>query len=496
VDELQRSRPLRLAAESAGVPVETLARTFKRRVAIELAQEMAGSADARETFLFAVNQILRFCPNISVCLPSGDEQIAEDVNLLARSTVSPHAPVLRLTQDRDAAVTLRVGTTLPAPANSVTVSSSGWRARMLTSSCEAAALPLPGTLPNPIGALAAACLGAGQVFMALAGLPLAEQPIELSLFDRAAGAPGELSDGPMLPAQPLELDALLVGCGGVMNGFAYTLARLPILGHARAVDRQRLRKENIGPYVLATLEQLGLEKVQVLRHALAGRIEITPYDEDFDPLFTVRLERGHIPLPPIVIAGLDNVITRHTVQRLWPQLLIDMAAGGATAQVIVKRRAEPGMCVLEALHVPPQEVSDMERLAAESGLSEDSVLAMDTPVSKQDVLAAPAQMRDALAAAHSQGQLRCGFIRTLALDHERESEDFAAAAPFVVAYSGVLAAAELTKDLMGVNQPGSMRYQLSFASWRARAISPPARHECECMQSAHGPMPYSANVCS
>ena len=66
---------------------------------------------------------------------------------------------------------------------------------------------------------------------------------------------------------------------------------------------------------------------------------------------------------------------------------------------------------------------------------------------------------------------------------------FAAAAPFVVAYAGVLAAAELTKELMGVNQPGSMRYQLSFESWRTRTISPAPRDDCECSEHcSHEPI--------
>ncbi|MDE3069412.1 MAG: hypothetical protein KGJ43_01660, partial [Acidobacteriota bacterium] len=267
----------------------------------------------------------------------------------------------------------------------------------------------------------------------------------------------------------------------------YAAARLPMRGRARAVDRQRLRRENNGPYVLSTLGLLGTEKTGILQRALAPRIKVTTYPEEFDPLFTVRLERLHFAVPPMVIAGLDNVVTRHTVQRLWPRVLIDMGASGATAQVILKRRDEHGMCLLEALRVPASERANVERISRETGLGQESVRAMDSPISKQDVIDAPVECQDALETARKAGVLRCGFIRTRALDHEQPHRDFAAAAPFVVAYSGVIAAAEAMKELMGINQRGSMRHQTSFVSLRTRTVSPRAQEGCECnLQPAAG----------
>jgi hypothetical protein len=269
-----------------------------------------------------------------------------------------------------------------------------------------------------------------------------------------------------------------------MHGFAYALRRLPVVGQARAVDRQRLRDENLGPYVNATLDLRGVEKAEVIRRVLAPKIDVTPYPEDFDPLFTVRLEHRHFPLPPIVVAGLDRVVTRHTVQRLWPEVLIDMGASGETAQVIVKRRTEDGACVLELLAAVPDEEDDLARLAAESGLAAELIRdEMDRPITESDVAAAPPELKTALEKARRRGLLRCGFIRTRALDHERADDDFVAAVPHVVALSGVVAAAELVKELMGVNQPGSLRYQFSLVSNRGRAIAPRADVGCECRRA-------------
>jgi hypothetical protein len=324
-------------------------------------------------------------------------------------------------------------------------------------------------------------MAAGQVFHFLAGRPLAIAAVEISLFERAQGAPGMLSAGPVLPTMPLELDALIVGCGGVTHGFVYALQRLPVVGQARAVDRQRLREENLGPYVNATLDLIGVEKAEIVRRLLAPRIGITSYAEDFDPLFTVRLERGHFRLPPMVIAGLDRVVTRHTVQRLWPEVLIDMGAGGETAQVIIKRHTEDGACVVELLVPSPDEQDDLSRLVAESGLERDVIRhEMDRPINAADIAGAPTQLRPALEDARQHGLLRCGFLRTRALDHEPDTHEFAAAVPHVVAFAGIVAAAELVKELTDRNQLGSLQYQFSFVSNRARAVAPRAEPHCEC----------------
>lgn len=481
MSSLERSRPLRAAAEATGRDEHELAGQFaRRRVLIRLEDRVADDVGARETFLYAVNQTLRFCPNVSISVPPAALELIAETRALAVGINGPDAVVPLVADDPEVDMTLIVGIDVAPMGPSVVVNSSGWVARMTTSASRITRLPKALAPPNAIGALAAACLGVAQVFHVLAGESLTGEPIELSLFERTDGAFGTLPVGPPLPATRLELDALLVGCGGVMHGFAYAVKRLPVSGRARAVDRQRLRSENIGPYVLASHDLVGVEKAEIVRAALAPTIAVTAYAEDFDPLFTVRLERGHFPLPPIVVAGLDRVTTRHTVQRLWPELLIDMGAGGETAQVVLKRRNEPGLCVLEALTIPPAEQDDVARLAADSGLSDDAIREMDRPVTADDVAAAPPDRRDALEVARRRRLLRCGFIRTRALDHEEVDQDFAAAAPFVVAYSGVVAAAELVKELMGVNARGSLRYQLSFASGRCRAVSPAARHDCEC----------------
>jgi hypothetical protein len=469
MSEARSSRPLRAAAALAGVDEAEARRRFTgKRVLVRLGSNLSEDADAHETFLFAVNLCLRF---VDVAVETGDAglnaaaaALAEEINGTPLATGTPD-------------VTLVVGTTVAHEVPTVVASSDGWLARVATSASPVDALPHPTAPANVLGALGAACLGASQVFHFLAGVPLASEPVELSLHTLAQGPLGTLAPGPPLPAG-LELDALLVGCGGVMHGFVYTLRRLAVSGRARAVDRQRLGDENLGPYVLATLARRRVEKAKIVRDYLAPAVAVTPYDEDFYPLFTTRLDRGHFPLPPVVVAGLDRVTPRHIVQRLWPELLIDMGAGGETAQLIVKRRGSTAACVLELLERPAGEVDELTRLSAESGFDPHSIRdEMDAPISANDVAQAPVELRHAMEKARRQGQLRCGFIRTRALDHEQGGDDFVAAVPYVVGFAGVVAAAELVKQL---SEPSDgLRYQFSFASLRGRRVEP-RTGDCEC----------------
>jgi hypothetical protein len=412
---------------------------------------------------------LRF---VDVSVDCGDSEIALAAERLANEITG--APLSTAQPD----VILLVGSDVAHDSPSVSVCSGGWLARMATSESSIDVLPKGGRV-NVLGALAAACLGSSQIFHFLAGIGLAEKPLELSLHKLEQGEIGTLPLGPALPAD-LDLDALLVGCGGVMHGFIYALKRLAITGDARAVDRQRLREENLGPYVASRIQDIELEKAKLVRDYLSPAIDVAPYDEDFYPLFTTRLDRGHFSLPHIVVAGLDRVTPRHIVQRLWPEVLIDMGAGGETAQLIVKRRGSDNACLLELLDRPAAEVDELDRLSKESGFDPEKIRdEMDGPISSEDVARAPAELRESMEEARQRGQLRCGFIRTRALDHEHSGDDFVAAVPFVVAFAGILAAAELVKQMM--EPTGGLRYQFSFTSLCGRLVEPRARG-CECRE--------------
>ncbi len=184
-------------------------------------------------------------------------------------------------------------------------------------------------------------MGVGAVAAILLKLPQPQHAFEISFFDHQAGVFESLDIGPPLPNVPIEMDALLFGCGGVGNGWAYAVRRLPIRGALDAVDKQSLRKENFGPYVLSSWAELTKPKALVLKKALEPRIIVTPRSEPLE-FYKIRLDQGLVRVPRLVVAGLDDIPPRHLVQRLWPQILVDMASGGTTTQLVVHTRAGPG----------------------------------------------------------------------------------------------------------------------------------------------------------
>lgn len=448
-------------------------------VLVRLEEAFTDVPDARETFLSLVNQVVRFCPNVAVCVLA--RELLDEARRVAVRVHGGGHP-LKVADVRDArpfAAVVNVGTEILEGLPSCTVNSTGWLARIAVAGCGIERLSwLPHT-PNAIGAVAAACLGAGQAFLTLVGRPLVTAPLAISLFTQEIGPHSTLLPGPELPAVPSQLDAFLVGCGAVTNGWAYTVKRLPIVGRLEAIDRQALKIENLGPYVASGREWLNKSKVEMIAALLAPAITVKPRSEEWD-FFKIRLRYG-LPVPPIVVNGLDNVDTRHSVQRLWPEVLIDMAAGGLTSQVILKPLPSAGICLLRALDRPTDEVGWAERAARETGLRVERILeGATTVITETDVAEAPEDKRAMLEDARQQGRLICGRVTDQNLRFEARDPSFAPAVPFVTCFSDVVGAAATMKWLMGYRDDAAFHFQASFASYRARTIRMACDPSCEC----------------
>ncbi len=389
---------------------------------------------------------------------------------------------LRLTTDNvqwnsfDAVLT--VGRERLESERAVTINSNGWIARIGGGS--GAPLPWRRTHANAVGALAAACLGAGAIAVMLLKLPRSVQAFELSLFEHRAGPLGSLDMGPPLPTDRLDVDALVVGCGAVTNGWAYTVRRLPIRGALEAVDKESLRKENLGLYVLSTWGDLGKPKSALIRRVLRPAISVTPRPEPFD-FYKIRIDRRLVRIPRLVIAGLDEIPARHAVQRLWPEVLIDMAGGGTTTQLVIHRTGLTGICLLEALREPEHTLHFAEQMAAATGLSVERIRGNPTDlITAEDVASAHPNHRKALEAARRQGRQLCGRITDHNLYEEGYTDEFAAAVPFVSAFAGVIGAAETMKALMGLSVP--LHHQFEFRTMRGRRLELQRSLACECAQ--------------
>ncbi len=478
-DAIILSRPARLAAGLTHASDEELEYLFThKRIQIRLEERFACLPDSREAFSLAVNQCLRFCPNISVYVPPSESALTVECRELSRRIHASRSNLIPVASDdtSDFDAILNVGSKVAEGLPWITINSGGWVGRLAGPGSGVENLFWERQPQNPLGAIAAACLGTGAVFLHIIGQlpPLAA---EFSLFTHECATPGTLAAGPQLPSFPLTLNAFVVGCGAVTNGWAYAIKRLPVIGELQAIDRQTLRIENLGTYVAADRGWLQQPKVELIRTLLSPRITVTPRPEEWE-FFKIRLKYG-IACPDIIVNGLDNVETRHSVQRLWPGTLVDMAAGGLTSQVIVSQPSKGGMCLLRGLIRPPDEMAWAERLSRQTGLRIERILNEPTmPITQEDVEMARPQNRADLERAR--GRLICGHVTRQNLEMEEVDPDFAPAVPFVTSWSGVVGAAETLKWLMGHQHNLSLFYQKSFQSARVRALNMICDQLCEC----------------
>ena len=475
------SRPARLATSLVGGTERTLGENlFAGTVLIGIEPDLELCPDARLTLRTLCNQVLRFCPN--VVFATNDRSLYSECQAIAVALYGDRAVAIAA-HDASARATVRVlvGRTDPGD-GTIVVNSTGWVARLASGRHgRQRILPWDEVAPNALGAIAAACLGAAHVFFGLIGFAAPAPDHELSMWTGETGPLGALDPGPDLPAANLSLDALLIGCGAVGSGWATAIASLPIAGLLGAVDRQPLASENIGPYALAMPSAIGDWKVDIIGLALAPAIQTRPYPEELN-LFVPRITMfGEVALPPVVICGLDDPQYRHMVQRLWPETLIDLATGGATAQVLVHRDHRGGQCLLTAHTVAPHAIAYAERIVSQTGLRPERIVNdFTTRITEADVANAPLKHRPALEVARESGQVICSTITQSNLDAAADDDKFAPAAPFVAGLAGAMGSSMTVQLLMGRDLVSGLHWQYSFVSGSARGLTMSCPPECEC----------------
>jgi len=399
------SRPLLLATQLTGdSPAQARARLLDATVHVRVTAGFEDNQDAATLARSLVDQLSRFCGTVVVSAPCVIAQACVERDHELHDPPRVHSCGSSLA--RADAFDIFIGGH-PDTADGIGTCSDGWTGKVFPAGTHESVTAF--TVANPIGALTAAALTAGEAFLRLIGLSRPPRGFELSAWSGACGPLGSLPDDPPLPAiQPI--DALLIGCGNVMNGWAAAARALRITGHARAVDRQSLGEENLDPYSLARRDMIGQPKTLLLAGHLKPLVAVTRHDEELS-LFLPRVTHWHVPLPPLVINGLDEVEPRHMVQRLWPEVLVDMAAGGTTSQVILHQRGQGGQCLLRAYEAPDSETGYIRRTEAATGLRSERFLSeFTTPVTAEDAAQAPPEHKARLQAAADSGQLICGYI--------------------------------------------------------------------------------------
>jgi molybdopterin/thiamine biosynthesis adenylyltransferase len=189
---------------------------------------------------------------------------------------------------------------------------------------------------NPVGPLAAAALGAAEVFK-LAFSEVHPEPLTAPEFHEWSGVFSLSSYAFDLanPAMgPVNLDTTLVGLGGVGAGVLRVIVALGsrVTGSLALVDADVLTLHNLNRVSYSSIQaaEAGTYKVNEAIRFLqmhCPNLTVTGFRETYG-VFKSRTPLRKDRRYDVVVTGLDNDEARWEVQRDMPRILIDGATGG------------------------------------------------------------------------------------------------------------------------------------------------------------------------
>src|SRR6202050_1548483 len=304
-------------------------RFLDKRVLVTGEPEVLSSSNGRECLLNSIRLVVRICPNIVVSLPSQNGDLARQALDLA-SLISFGKPVQFLPEVKhfdDFDAILSVGTKAKPHLPWTAINSNGFVARVtsgdvdISSDCRRS---------NPIGALGAASLGAGELFKRLLRVK-PERCVFLNGFTFCFRSYSSTTSdyGPEIPPS-IPQDLLVVGAGAIGNGIVHLISRLPFGGRVSIVDQQQYGTENLGTCLLLSPNDLNKPKALVLAaHLVKVGINAIGIQSSFED-YAKNLQE----YPAVVLNALDNIDARHEVQRtLWPDIVVDGAISDFVCQV-------------------------------------------------------------------------------------------------------------------------------------------------------------------
>jgi hypothetical protein len=250
-----------------------------------------------------------------------------------------------------------VGAQADAFPTSIYVGSHGWDGLI----SDDAPRPI-GSTDNILGAGAAACIAAGNLFRAVV-LPMQacqlDRDLRYSTFhlDRTA----EDAEGPPpLPTVRLDRTAI-VGLGAIGNGLVWALARSPVSGSVHLVDPEPIELSNLQRYVLASLEDEGTLKTTVASRQLAGALQPIPHSQ---PLAAFVAEQGS-GFERLAV-GVDNRRDRIAAQATLPQTIFNAWTQPGDLGVSVHPQFGHAGACLSCLYVPDGQQQNEDELVAQA----------------------------------------------------------------------------------------------------------------------------------
>lgn len=300
----------------------------------------------------------RFYPEIAVvALDNNSKANVRQIVALAKQ-INPNISIK--TKLDDVQDVLVVGTTkIPAVEGRkvLYVGSNGWIASISESKPVGS-----GITGNPLGAGAAACIAAANVFRSLFTQAPRDSYVSLSLLDLdpAAEQPGNPSVEGLNFGQ-----VFLVGAGAIGNGFLWALSRSVVTGQLAVVDHDKVDLGNMQRYVLSVRSDEGRRKTEIAQDIFQNHhgILICPVPHRWEDLMD-GLHDDQWKFERVVVA-LDSPEDRISVQASLPRWIVNGWTQGG--EVGVSRHDFLGdQACMACLYVPRQEVPHEDQLIAEA----------------------------------------------------------------------------------------------------------------------------------
>lgn len=429
----------------------------------------------------ALRVLIRTYARLHVYLPPGCADFGKRLRQIA-SLIQFAEPVCFLDEEPDFesfGAILSVGCQAREGLPWTVVNSNGWLARVSSTIC---GLQGDYNQPNPLGALAAASLGASDVFKRTVQI----EPKRADLFDALTFSTydftvGGRGPGPALATELAISPTLFAGQGAIGSAICLLVGQLPLHGRAMLLDRDAFEHPNLGTSVL-----LGPDGEQASKaHWNAEHLKAQGSRLDVDPQ-RAKIELAENLVAPylgMVVAGFDKIEPRHALQRLWPETIIDGAVGDFTVQFLAYDHGKGFACL--KCHFQASDGGDP--IVIQSRLTGLSVEALknNREVTKADVEGAPIDKREVLEI--NLGRPACSVaaelsaISTLAME-----DDFAPSVPFVATMSAVLVVGELVRRAMGIRSDcRRFKFDVLLGPHYGRKVNEPASAGCECQTRRH-----------
>lgn len=268
----------------------------------------------------ATNLLSRWCRDVAIVLPTGAGALGEDL-LAQMRAADPFGRFAVVDSPRASDIHLHVGHGAPEPA--VSIFASGWMAAV------SRGVPLTLEPDRPptvgVGAIAAACLGVGEVFKNALGLP--DTRFVNGTFDMLRLKRVETNLRPS--ATPVQSgrdfgDALLVGAGSVGSAFAYSAHLLGLRGRLTVVDFDTVKVENLNRSPIFGALSVGRNKAEVVaEHLAGGRVTVRPVPTSWNDFIAATGRRAAPADVWIPVANEGDV--RRSIQSNLPPLMVEAA---------------------------------------------------------------------------------------------------------------------------------------------------------------------------